>query len=71
MLKTIRHPNIVKYLYSNEQTQVNSCILITESIIPLKSLLNELKYEQIISGLYGITCAIEFLHNKVAKLNED
>lgn len=63
-LKTIRHPNIVKYLYSKEPPN-SKCILITESLRPLTCLLSDLSHEQIVRGLYGITNAILFLHDKV------
>ena len=71
MLKTIRHPNIVKYFYSEENSPANvnvnhvKCLLITESIRPLSNLINELNKEEIIRGLFSITTAISFLHDKV------
>ncbi|RNA06863.1 hypothetical protein BpHYR1_012605, partial [Brachionus plicatilis] len=63
-LKTLRHPNLVKYLYSKEPPH-SKCILITESVRPLTCLLGDLSREQIVRGLYGITNAVLFLHQKV------
>lgn len=63
-LRRLRHPNILKYLYSETTQSSLSCILITEPSIPLINVLNGLKYDELISGLYGITCAIDFLHSK-------
>ena len=62
-LKTLRHPNIVKYLYSKEPPH-SKCILITEPLRPLSCLMNNLSREQIVRGLYGITNAVLFLHEK-------
>ncbi|CAF1012299.1 unnamed protein product [Brachionus calyciflorus] len=63
-IKTLRHPNIVKYFYSQEPPN-SKCLLITESLRPLNSLIDDLSKEQIIRGLYGISNAILFLHEKV------
>ncbi len=60
----MRHPNIVKFLYSEESTQVSKCLLITESIRPLKVFVNVLSKEQILRGVFGITNALVFLHEK-------
>lgn len=69
IIKTVRHPNIVKYLYSEEPSSLNhhnlKCILITESIRPLNSLIETLNKEQIIRGLYCITNSLAFLHDKL------
>jgi hypothetical protein len=67
----LRHPNIVKYFYSEETSLLNhpthfKCLLITEYIRPLTSILNELSSEQIIHGIYGLTQAVHFLHEKVS-----
>jgi hypothetical protein len=72
-LKRLRHPNIVKYFYSEEpqalSTHTNTkLLLITEGVRPLVgvgAVLDELSKEQIISGLYGITNAVLFLHERV------
>lgn len=73
-LKKIRHPNIVKYFYSEEpvKSQVPiphthpsfKCVLITEFVRPLTNLVESLTSEQIYHGIYGITNAIQFLHEK-------
>lgn len=63
-LKTLRHPNIVKYLYSKEPPH-SKCILITEPLRPLSCLLSNLSREQVVRGIYGITNAVLFLHEKV------
>ena len=67
-LKVLRHPNIVKYLYSEEPQNMNhghfKCLLITESIRPLNSIINVLSKEQILSGVFGITSGFAFLHEK-------
>ncbi len=64
----LRHPNIVKYLYSEEQQNLNinhsKCLLITESIRPLNSVIGSLSKDQIICGIFGITNALSFLHDK-------
>ncbi len=76
ILKTLRHPNIVKYFYSEEpppsQQQTHNlhvqaslkCLLITEFIRPISSLIDNLNSEQVMHGIYGITNAIHFLHEK-------
>lgn len=73
----MRYPNIVKYFYSEEPppSQQNStshhvhanlkCLLITEFIRPISNLIDNLSSEQIMHGIYGITNAIHFLHDKV------
>lgn len=75
-LKKLRHPNIVKYFYSEEpppsQQQSQShhaqanlkCILITEFIRPVANLVGNLTNEQIMHGIYGITNAIQFIHER-------
>jgi serine/threonine protein kinase len=67
IIKTVRHPNIVKYLYSEEPSSSHNlkCLLITESIRPLNSLIETLNKEQIIRGLYCITSSLTFLHEKL------
>ena len=69
MLKTLRHPNIVKYIYSEETPLINTnnfkCLLITELIRPLTSVFDDLSKEQIIRGIFSVTNAISFLHEKV------
>ena len=78
-LKTLRHPNIVKYFYSEEPPSSQHqnhhhtqsfhhnirCLVITEYIRPLNSLIESLNNEQIMHGIYGITKAIHFLHDRV------
>lgn len=70
MIKTLRHPNIVKYFYAEECQLTNAmhgkCILITESVRPLNVVIEELSKEQIIRGIFGFTNAICFLHNRVS-----
>jgi SCY1-like protein 3 len=66
----LRHPNIVKYFYSEESPLINQanhfkCLLITEYIRPLATILKDLSSEQIIHGIYGVTQAVHFLHDKV------
>lgn len=76
-LKTLRHPNVVKYFYSEEpppsQQQSHSysaqanlkCLLITEFIRPVNLFIETCNYEQVMHGIFGITNAIHFLHDKV------
>lgn len=66
----MRHPNIVKYFYSEEFPLINQanhfkCLLITEYIRPLATILKDLSSEQKIHGIYGVTQAVHFLHDKV------
>jgi serine/threonine protein kinase len=70
MIKTLRHPNIVKYLHSEEtdllQANINhaKCLLITELIKPLVLVSEHFSKEQTLSGLYSLTKALAFLHDK-------
>ncbi len=71
----MRHPNVVKYLYSEEphhNLHHNNlkCLLITEYIRPLSTLIDSLNIEQIMHGIYGITNALNFLHEK-AKMSHN
>lgn len=63
-LKTLRHPNIVKYFYSEEPPPSHCPLLITEFIRPLSSLIDNLNAEQIMHGIYNITSSLHFLHSK-------
>ena len=73
MLKTLRHPNIVKYIYSEESPLTNAshfkCLIITELIRPLTSVIAELSKEQLIRGMFNITNAISFLHEQVCAVD--
>lgn len=72
MLKGIRHPNIARYLFAEENTQSNGlvkCVLIVESMRPLTNFTSSgelLSLEQLVSGVHGLTNALAFLHDKAA-----
>jgi hypothetical protein len=80
MLKSIRHPNIARYLFAEDNSSGSGgsnsnsshhhsnlkCILIVESMRPLAAHSGEMSFEQLISGVYGLTNALAFLHDKAA-----
>ncbi|KAK3087793.1 hypothetical protein FSP39_010623 [Pinctada imbricata] len=64
ILKTIRHPSIVRFIGScNVGSQSN---LVVERCIPLTSVVDELEPLEISSGLHGLVEGLSFLHEKMA-----
>ncbi|XP_031569529.1 protein-associating with the carboxyl-terminal domain of ezrin-like [Actinia tenebrosa] len=60
-LKVLRHPAILKYYGSYENSEV---VMVTEPVQPLENVLHELDVDEIIAGLYNIVQALVFLHEK-------
>jgi len=59
-IKTIRHPGIIKFIDADVYSE--SPAIITESVIPLQSVLNDITPENLCTGIFNLLKTIEFLH---------
>ena len=59
-LKTLKHPGIIKYL-SDRDVQ-NDTWIITESVVPLESVIDTLTPEEVCAGIHSVLQVLAFLH---------
>lgn len=62
-LKSVRHPSVLTYVCSEEESSGPQ--LITEKAVPLESLLPSLSCSEICAGLHTVLDALHFLHENV------
>ncbi|XP_064616108.1 LOW QUALITY PROTEIN: protein-associating with the carboxyl-terminal domain of ezrin-like [Liolophura sinensis] len=62
-LKTLRHPHILRYVASGQNS--DGSYLMTERVVPLDAVLSSLTFEEVVSGLRDILEALIFLHDTV------
>lgn len=55
-LKTLRHPGIIKFVQA--QVQPTELVIVTEPVVPLKSVLKGLHADDICLGIYGLLVRI-------------
>ncbi|KAI8916051.1 hypothetical protein EDD86DRAFT_197540 [Gorgonomyces haynaldii] len=58
--KTIRHPGLLKFHKSI--VSPNTVCIVTDRVVPLQQVLNELSEDQILVGLYQVLKTLTFLH---------
>ena len=63
ILKSIRHPSIVRFIAS--YTAGGSTHLVVERSTPLSVVVDELTPLEICAGLHGLVDGLSFLHEKV------
>ncbi|KAH9490194.1 Protein-associating with the carboxyl-terminal domain of ezrin [Bulinus truncatus] len=63
ILKTLRHPNIIRFVGYNESS--SHVWLATESVLPFTTTVHELSSEELCVGLYDILQGLDFLHSKL------
>ena len=67
-LKVLRHPAILKYHASYEDS--SETYLITEPVVPVEAVIEDLDVREIVAGLFCIVQALDFLHDKVMHKNK-
>lgn len=63
-LKVLKHPALVKHLWSYENSE--EFCMVTEPIRPLESVIQTLDTTEIIAGLHNLVEALVFLHERVS-----
>ena len=68
MLRQLRHPNIIKFLSSDESDN-QIVYMLAEAVVPLVEVIQEVTPVEVTAGLRDVAKALDFMHNRVSVTN--